>query len=477
MKSENKNKLCRSAPAPKTGIVHLGLGAFFRAHGAIYIKEAMAQSGGDWGVVGVSLRSPGVRDKLVKQGCLYTALELSSQGLKSQVVDVVTSVLFAPEDPNAVLREMVAETTRIVSLTITEKGYCRGGGDTALDFDHPDIKHDLQNPAPKSAPGFLLRALEMRRRRGLRPFTVLSLDNLPANGKLTRQIVCELAVQIDPDLAHWIEKECKFPCTMVDRIVPATTDAVIKRAYNISGDQDPVVVSHEPFRQWVVEDDFVDSARPAFEATGVQLVDDVELFEHLKLRMLNGTHSALAYLGIVAGYEVVAEAIRDERIERFIDDLWRKEITESLVSPPNTDLNKYASQLKARYRNLEIRHLLEQIAMDGSQKIPQRILAPLFENLSAGKPYKRLLMVVAAWFRYIERRSKYGQLGLHDPLQEQLIRAAKNASDDAALAKNLLQTAPVFGDLPTHLIADELVAILGQIGDIYDTARLEGVRQ
>ena len=151
MNSENKSKLCRSAPAPKTGIVHLGLGAFFRAHGAIYIKEAMAQSGGDWGVVGVSLRSPGVRDKLVKQGCLYTALELSNQGLKSQVVDVVTSVLFAPEDPNTVLREMVAETTRIVSLTITEKGYCRGGGDTALDFDHPDIKHDLQNPTPKSA--------------------------------------------------------------------------------------------------------------------------------------------------------------------------------------------------------------------------------------------------------------------------------------------------------------------------------------
>lgn len=477
MNSENKSKLCRSAPAPKTGIVHLGLGAFFRAHGAIYIKEAMAQSGGDWGVVGVSLRSPGVRDKLVKQGCLYTALELSNQGLKSQVVDVVTSVLFAPEDPNTVLREMVAETTRIVSLTITEKGYCRGVGDTALDFDHPDIKHDLQNSTPKSAPGFLLRALDMRRRQGLRPFTVLSLDNLPANGKLTRQIVCELAVQIDPDLAHWIEKECKFPCSMVDRIVPATTDAVIERAYSISGYQDPVVVSHEPFRQWVVEDDFVDSLRPAFEATGVQLVDDVEPFEHLKLRMLNGTHSALAYLGIVAGYEVVAEAIRDEEIERFIDDLWRKEITESLVSPPITNLNEYARQLKSRYRNLEIRHLLEQIAMDGSQKLPQRILAPLFENLSAGKPYKRLLMVVAAWFRYIERRSKYAQPGLHDPLQEELIRAARNASDDGALAENLLQTAPVFGDLPTHRIADELVATLGQIGDIYDTTRLEGVRQ
>jgi fructuronate reductase len=477
MNSENKNRLFRSEPAPKTGIVHLGLGAFFRAHGAIYIKEAIAQSGGDWGVIGVSLRSPGVRDKLVKQGCLYTALELSDRGLKSQIVDVVTSVLVAPEGPNAVLQKMAVKETRIVSLTITEKGYCCGWGDTALDLGHPDIKHDLQDPAPKSALGFLVRALDMRWHQGLRPFTVLSLDNLPENGKLTRQIVCEFAAKIDPALAHWIETECKFPCTMVDRIVPATTEELIDRASSISGYQDPAVVAHEPFRQWVIEDDFVDHAQPDFETASGQLVGDVQPFEHMKLRMLNCTHSALAYIGSLAGHETVAEAIGDEGIETFIESLWREEITTSLDAPPDTDLNDYAAQLKSRYRNPEIHHLLEQIAMDGSQKLPQRILAPLFENLSAGKPYKRLLMVVAAWFRYIESQSKCGQSGLHDPLQEELMRAARNASDNAALAKSLLKISPVFGDLPTHRVADELVAILGQLSDFHDTARLDGKRQ
>ncbi|WP_412562197.1 mannitol dehydrogenase family protein [Thalassobius sp. MITS945101] len=476
MNSENKKRLRRAEPAPKAGIVHLGLGAFFRAHGAIYIKEAMAQSGGDWGVVGVSLRSPGVRDKLVQQGCLYTALELSGQGLKCQVVDVVTSVLVAPEDPNAVLQELIAKATRIVSLTVTEKGYCRGGANTVLDFDHPDIKHDLQNPTPRSAPGFLVRALEMRWRQGMRPFTVLSLDNLPENGKLTRQIVCEFAARIDPDLVRWIEAECKFPCTMVDRIVPATTEELIDRASGISGYHDPAVVAHEPFRQWVIEDDFVDSARPAFEAAGAQLVDDVESFEHLKLRMLNGTHSALAYLGRLAGYETVAEAIRDEGIEKFIEALWREEIATSLDAPPDADLDDYAAQLKSRYQNAEIRHLLEQISMDGSQKLPQRILAPLFENLAAGKPYQRLLVVLAAWFRFIEIWSKNGQSGLNDPIEKQLLQAVSNASNDADLVERLLQSAPVFGDLPTHRIADELVAILGQLGDFHDTARLEGIR-
>lgn len=477
MKSEDHSRLRRTAPGPKTGIVHLGLGAFFRAHGAIYIKEAMARSGGDWGVVGVSLRSLGVRDKLAEQGCLYTALELSGQGLKSQLVDVVTSVLVAPEDPNAVLREMAAETTRIVSLTITEKGYYRGGGDTTLDFDHPDIKHDLQNLAPRSAPGFLVRSLEMRWRQGLRPLTVLSLDNLSANGKLTREIICEFAARIDPELAHWIETECKFPCTMVDRIVPATTEALIERASSISGYHDPAVVTHEPFRQWVIEDDFVDNARPDFEAVGAQMVQDVAPFEHMKLRMLNGTHSALAYIGSLAGHETVADAIGDDGIEKFIDALWREEIATSLDEPADTDLNNYAAQLKSRYRNPEIRHLLEQIAMDGSQKLPQRILAPLFENLSARKPHKRLLTVVAAWFRFIESRSKIGQSGLNDPLQEELLQAARNASDNADLAERLLQIAPVFTDLPTHRIADELVAILGQLDDFHDTARLEGKRQ
>lgn len=477
MKSSNKNRLCRAEPAPKTGIVHLGLGAFFRAHGAIYIKEAMEQSGGDWGVIGVSLRSPGVRDKLADQGCLYTALELSDQGLKSQVVDVVTSVLVAPEKPYAVLQAMASEATRIVSLTITEKGYCRGGEATTLDFEHPDIKHDLQHIAPKSAPGFLARALEMRWRQGLRPFTVLSLDNLPSNGQVTGQIVCEFAAQIDPDLARWIETESRFPCTMVDRIVPAATEELIDRASSTTGYFDTAVVAHEPFRQWVIEDDFVDGTRPDFEAAGAELVHDVAPFEHMKLRMLNGTHSALAYIGSLAGYKTVAEAIRDEGIEKFIEALWREEIATSLDAPPDTDLNDYAARLKSRYQNAEIRHLLEQISMDGSQKLPQRILAPLFENLAAGKPHQRLLVVLAAWFRFIEIRSKNGQSGLNDPMEKQLLHSASNASNDADLVKRLLLVTTVFEDLPTDRIAGALVAILGRLGRFRDTARLEGNRQ
>ena len=226
MKLGYQSSLSRTYPGLKNGIVHLGLGAFFRAHGAIYIKEAMEQSGGDWGVVGVSLRSSDIRDKLVVKDYLYTALELSDEGIKSQIVDVITSVLVAPEDPNAVLKVMSAESTKIVSLTITEKGYCLGRLDRMLDLEHPDIKHDLQNLLPKSGPGFLVRALEMRWRRGLRPFTILSLDNLPSNGLLTRQIVSEFASTIDPSFAQWVTEECKFPCSMVDRIVPATSDVV-----------------------------------------------------------------------------------------------------------------------------------------------------------------------------------------------------------------------------------------------------------
>ncbi len=467
----------RTYPSPKNGIVHLGLGAFFRAHGAIYIKEAMEQSGGDWGVVGVSLRSSDIRDRLVAKDYLYTALELSEDGIKTQMVDVITSVLVAPEDPKAVLKVMSAETTKIVSLTITEKGYCLGRRDTMLDLEHPDIKHDLQSLLPKSGPGFLVRALEMRWSRGLRPFTVLSLDNLPSNGLLTRQIVREFASKIDSSFAHWVSEECKFPCSVVDRIVPATSDALRNRACEINGYYDEAVVAHEPFRQWVIEDNFVDNCWPDLGLVGVKLVSDIAPFEQMKLRMLNGAHSAIAYLGSLAGFETVAEAICDEGIEAFIEGLWREDLSLSIDAPPETSLEGYAAQLLKRFRNREVCHLLEQIAMDGSQKLPQRILAPLFENLSAGKPYKRLLVVIAAWLRYIESRSKSGQAELNDPYQHELTQAAKKAPNDTALVENILRIAPGYGNLPIHRIADEIVVIMFQLGNFSDTSRFEGSLQ
>ena len=390
-------RLCRDKVGPKTGIVHLGLGAFFRAHGAIYIKEAMAHSGGDWGVVGVSLRSAAVRDQLAPQGCLYTAVEMSENGFRPQVIDVITDVLVAPEDPEAVLREMSSETTRIVSLTITEKGYCRGDDAKTLDVNHPDIIHDLTSILPLSAAGYIVRALDIRRKRGLRPFTVLSLDNLPENGGVIESIVMDLAALIDTDLAEWIASECTFPSTMVDRIVPATTEAAVSRLEAETGIFDPSAVMHEPFRQWVVEDRFVDGVRPDLAAVGAQLVKDVKPFEHMKLRMLNGTHSAIAYIGNLAGHVTVSDTIRDPAIGAFLESMWHDEIIPSLCAPEGVDLASYATALGERYRNPEIRHLLEQIAMDGSQKLPQRILDPLFENLKSGKPYAKLLTVVAVF--------------------------------------------------------------------------------
>ena len=454
--------LARSGPSPKVGIVHLGLGAFFRAHGAVYIKEAMARSGGNWGVVGVSLRSPGVRDLLTPQGGLYLAVESSGDGLKPQVIDIVTDVLVAPEDPVAVLDAMAAEDTRIVSLTVTEKGYCRGSGPGALDLDHPDIRRDLTDPLPRSAPGYIVRALDIRRQRGLRPFTVLSLDNLPGNGRLTQRIVTELAAQVDPAVADWIERACCFPSTMVDRIVPATTPALIDRLKVEFAVADPGAVFHEPFRQWVIEDRFVDDERPDLEAAGAQLVDNVEPFEHMKLRMLNGTHSALAYIGSLAGYETVADAMGDQAIAGMLESTWHDEIIPTLVPPPGVDLVRYAGRLAERFRNPEIRHLLEQIATDGSQKLPQRILDPLFENLAAGRPYDKLLTVVAAWARFLQSRAEGG--GINDPLAEKLASVVQNARGDAQLVACLLAVREVFAGYPVDTIEEELVERVGAFG-------------
>ncbi len=451
-------RLSRQKPAPTTGIVHLGLGAFFRAHGAVYIAEAMAKGGDDWGVTGVSLRSPDVRDRLQPHDNLYSAVEVSAGGLKRQTIDVIGEVLVGPEDPEAVLAAMADPGVKIVSLTVTEKGYCRGAD--GIDLSHPDIEHDLTHDAPRSAPGFIVRALQRRRAQGLRPFTVLSLDNLPANGVTTAAVVCGLAEQLDPGLAGWIRAECCFPSTMVDRIVPATTPNLIARLDAEAGLVDPAAVFHEPFRQWVIEDHFVEGLRPDWGAVSAQMVQDVAPFEHMKLRMLNGTHSALAYLGLLRGHETVAQAIADPELEAFIDDLWAEEIAPSIVAPPGIDLTDYAKALKGRYQNPEIHHQLVQIAMDGSQKMPQRILAALFENRAAGRPFGRLMHVLAGWIGFLQQAKAET---LHDPLAEDLLAAVTGAESDAALVENLLKMNAIFGPYPATEIASDLTAALERI--------------
>ncbi len=431
-------------PRPGIGIVHLGLGAFFRSFGAIYIAEAMAKSGGDWGILAASLKSAGTRDALAQQVYTYTALETGHDGDRPQVIEVIEDMIVAPEDPAALLAAMADPRVRIVTLTVTEKGYCHNPATGDLNLGHPDIAHDIAAALPRSAPGFLVRALQKRRDAGARPFTVLSCDNLPNNGAVVRKAVLDLAREIDPDLAAWIDAEGTFPSTMIDRIVPATKPSDIERVAALTGRYDAAPVIHEPFRQWVIEDDFVDGLRPDLGAVGVEMVSDVAPFELMKLRMLNGTHSALAYLGYLARHETIADTVADTVFADFARHLWSAEIIPTLTAPEGTDLNAYAAALLERYRNPAIRHRTWQIAMDGSQKLPQRLLGTLGD---AATPCPGLCLAVAGWMRYVGGVDEKGDvIDVRDPLAEKLRQKSESAGTPAEKVAALLSVREVFSE-------------------------------
>jgi fructuronate reductase len=454
----------RPGPLPGIGVVHLGLGAFSRAHGAIYVEDAMAASGGDWGILGVSLRNPGIRDALAPQGGTYTALELAPQGPRARVISAVQGVLVAPEDPQAVLDAMADPAVRIVSLTVTEKGYCHEPATGRLNLDHPDIRHDLEHLLPISAPGYLVRALQLRRAAGVMPFTVLTCDNLPGNGALVRGLVLDLAGQIDPALADWIRTHARFPATMVDRIVPATTPEDLARVSALTGQQDAAPVVHEPFCQWVIEDDFVGGVRPDLGAVGVQMVRDVAPFELMKLRMLNGTHSALAYLGYLGGHQTIADCMADPAYRALVRRLWIQEIIPALTPPPGGDLPAYAAALEDRFANPAIRHRTWQIAMDGSQKLPQRILGTLDANLAAGRPSPGLMLVVAAWMTYVGGVDEQGQpIDVRDPLAARL--RALSEGPAAVRVAALLSVREVFPQALAATIAPSVTEAFRNLQD------------
>ncbi|ETX13712.1 dioxygenase [Roseivivax halodurans JCM 10272] len=411
--------LRRTGPAPAPGIVHFGLGAFWRAFGALYIAEAVERSGGAWGIVGVSLRSPDTRDALAPQAWAYTAVEIGPEGDLPTQVEVLTDVIVAPEDPEALWAAL--DRANLVTLTVTEKGYCHVPSTGRLDRARAEIAQDLRTPAhPASALGYIAHALDARRRAGRMPFTVMSCDNIPSNGALLRGVVLELAAEIDPALSEWIAAEVAFPSTMVDRIVPATTAADIDRIETLIGTRDAAPVTHEPFRQWVIEDRFC-APRPDFGAVGVQVVKDVAPFEHMKLRCLNGTHSALAYLGYLAGAETVAEAAARPALAAYLHFLWDREITPVLTAPPGVVLADYTRSLFDRFANPAMHHRTWQIAMDGSLKLPQRILDTIRETLDAGRVPRGLFLAVAAWMQFTSGRGLDGsEIEVKDPMAERL---------------------------------------------------------
>ncbi len=433
----------RSSVTP--GIVHLGIGAFHRAHMAVYV-DAVLGTDPSWGIVGANLRRPDTKRALEPQDYLYTVAVRDAAGTKARVIGSIVNIIDASESVDALIGQMAAPEIRIVSLTVTEKGYCHDGATGSLRLDHPDIVRDLANPqGPRSAPGVIVAALLRRRDAGLPGFTVLSCDNLPSNGRVAEQVVTEYAAQIDVELAKWITTNVTFPSTMVDRIVPATTDKDRIDIANLTGLDDAWPVVTEPFSQWVVEDNFV-AGRPTWEAHGVQLTDDVEPFEHMKLRMLNGSHSTIAYLGLLAGHNVVAEAVADADIRRLIHGLMTEEIIPTLHLP-GVDLFAYRDSLLERFANPALNHRLRQIAMDGSQKLPQRILAPMRDRLSAGQEVKRLTLTMAAWIAQLHHQLGQGSDPILDPLNTALAVALLGGGDTAdGLFKSFIGLEAVFGD-------------------------------
>jgi len=436
----------RDAVAP--GIVHLGVGAFHRAHQAVYCDDVLA--GGDlrWGIEGVSLRSPSMRDALAKQDWLYTLCVRSGPGDMPRVIGSLGNVLVAPENPQNVIAALCRPDTRIVSLTVTEKGYCHDPASGDLAEANPEVRHDLENPhAPKTAPGFLVEAIRLRRERGLPMPTILSCDNLPSNGRTAKTILTQFATLRDPDLGAYVENEIHCPSTMVDRIVPATTDIDRDNVEAIVGVRDAWPVMTEPFSQWVIEDDFT-CGRPDWDEHGAQFVRDVEPYELMKLRLLNGSHSAIAYLGYLAGFDTVSDAISDPDMATFVRAMMDHEATPTLPPLPEIDLDAYKIALLDRFANPALKHRTWQIAMDGSQKLPQRLLAPIRENLSAGRPFDRAAFAVAGWMRYAAGIDEAGQgIDVRDPLQKVFTRIRQKAGlDPDGLAAEFLQIREVFGD-------------------------------
>ena len=413
----------RAAVTP--GIVHLGVGAFHRAHQAVYVDDCLASGEAGWGIVGASLRSTDTRDALGPQDGLYTLAVRGSGGEQLRIVGSILSLLVAPEDPDALVAALCEPSIRIVTLTITEKAYLRNAAG-GLDASHPDIVHDLANPGhPRTAHGFLTEALAQRRAAGTPPFTILCCDNLPANGATLRKVMLDFATLRDAALARHIADAVAFPSSMVDRIVPATTDGDRNRISEALGLADAWPVMTEPFCQWVVEDRFP-AGRPAWEKFGVTMVADVRPFEEMKLRLLNGSHSAIAYLGLLSGHATVAEAFADPAIRGFVERLWREAIP-TLPAGAGLDPQDYIKQLAQRYGNAALAHQTRQIANDGSQKLPQRIVATALDRLGKGATAGHLALVVAAWIAACAARGAALPAGhftdpLDAPLGELLVR-------------------------------------------------------
>ena len=431
-------------------IVHLGIGAFHRAHQAMFTDAVLSSGDLAWGIIGAGVISADMKNALMPQDGLYALAEMGADSEKVKVIGSIIDVLGGPEDADKLLAKMSDLSTRIVSITVTEKGYYLDPATGKLQLQAPAIAADLVSPAtPKTVLGLIVQALKNRKAAGILPFTVLSCDNLSNNGKLAKAAVLAFAREVDADLAVWIEANVCFPCTMVDRITPATTDADRAHITEVIGMDDAWPVVTEQFVQWVIEDQFT-MGRPDWTIAGAVFSDEIECWENMKLRCLNGSHSTLSYLGQLTGRETVAEAMQLPLITDILDPLWI-EIREVLHAPKGVNPAEYVESLKQRYRNPALKHRTAQIACDGSQKLPQRLLAPLRDRIAKGLPSPMIATAVAAWMHFVAKTAHTSDAVLNDPMAAEILMQARLSNEATEIVGNLLAIEKIFGtDLPAH---------------------------
>lgn len=454
-----------------TGIVHLGIGAFHRAHQAVVTDDALAQHGGDWRIVGVSLRSTAIAQALNPQNGLYTLIEKGTSGTSARLVGSIARVVAA--DPAAALTELCDPAVRIVTLTVTEKGYGIDRRSRAPDLSQPLVRDDLARPdAPRGVLGLLFAAIKHRRVAGYAPFAVLSCDNLPENGASLRDGVIGFAAMFGDDaLADWIAENVAFPSSMVDRITPAVTCETLAEARRQTGCDDHGAIETEPFLQWVIEDNFP-SGRPKWETGGALFVDDVAPYEQMKLTMLNGSHSMMAYAGFLTGKRYVRDVMGDADLAALVTR--HLSVAAARLQPlKGIDFSGYAAALEKRFRNPEIAHETRQIAMDGTQKLPQRLFQPAVGALNAGQDPRAFAFATAMWMRFCLGKTDDGAShDLNDPRETELTDAVAGKSQDAAAISDALHELPDL--IPPRLGAD--TAWRSTVEEILATALRQGCR-
>jgi mannitol 2-dehydrogenase len=456
LNDENLPVLSRDVAAPgydrsqlRTGIVHFGVGAFHRAHEAMYLDRLMNDGKAlDWAICGVGVMPSDVRmrDVMRAQDCLYTLVVKAADGsYEPRVIGAIREYLFAPDDPEAVIEKMADPQTRIVSLTVTEGGYNFHAVTGEFNAANPDVQHDLQpGTAPKTTFGLIAEALARRRERGVTPFTIMSCDNIQGNGDAARRSFVAYATLRDAGLGAWMRAEVRFPNSMVDRITPVTTDddrAEVRSRFAID-DEWPVVC--EPFTQWVLEDSF-GAGRPPWEDAGVQVVADVEPYELMKLRLLNASHQALAYFGYLAGYRFVHDVAQDPLFARLLLGYMQREATPTLEPVPGVDLADYQHTLIERFSNAQVRDTVARLCAESSDRMPKWLLPVIRHNLQTGGEIERSTAVVASWARYAEGVDEQGRpIEVVDRLAQRLTAAARRQHDEPLA---FIADREVFGDL------------------------------